>query len=380
MPRVPLLAPPSGASFGLSRGGRFQVVGGGAAQRFYSRGRYALLDAFRLAGVGTDGALLAPAYHCRTMIDPAVRLGGEVLLYALDRQLAPDLVSLGRLVDECERPVRALLLTHYFGFPQNVDPIKDFCAARGIVLVEDCSHAYLQSAARPALGIHGQYVVMSPYKFSPAEDGGILMARSGHFPALPPLRGRGVVSELKGLVRWVQRGLVARTPFAMAADLDEEIERVFSVRADRGSESEETGNTISAIYNVEEEGVSGLRASRWIIRASEPDRIAESRRTNFSAWLAAVDGLPGCRPLFAQMLPDVVPYMFPLYVDLPDPHFFNLKRLGFPIWRWDEMGVSTCPVSMDYRLHLFHLPCHQALGPAEMAWMIGVLKDVLLHR
>ncbi len=379
-PRVPLLAPPGRASFGLSRGGRFKAVGDGAGQRFYSRGRYALLDAFRLAGVGVEGALLAPAYHCRTMIDPAVSLGGEVLLYALDRQLAPDLASLAELADACRRPVRALLLTHYFGFPQNADPIKAFCAARGIVLIEDCSHAYLQSAARPALGIHGQFVVASPYKFSPAEDGGILVAKSGHFSTLPPLRGRGVVSELKGLVRWIQRGLAARKPFVVQDALDEEIDRVCSVLGDRGTESEQAGNTTSAMYDSGEEGMSGLMTSRWIIQASEPDRIAESRRRNFAAWLAAVDGLPGCRPLFSQLPPDVVPYMFPLYVDLPDPHFYNLKRVGLPIWRWDEMGISECPVSMDYRLHLFHLPCHQALRPTEMAWMVRVLKKVMLHR
>jgi hypothetical protein len=39
------------------------------------RGRYALTQAYRLAGVGSDAAILISAYHCRAMLDPAIRPG-----------------------------------------------------------------------------------------------------------------------------------------------------------------------------------------------------------------------------------------------------------------------------------------------------------------
>jgi hypothetical protein len=47
-----------------------------------------------------------------------------------------------------------------------------------------------------------------------------------------------------------------------------------------------------------------------------------------------------------------------------------------PIWRWDEMAVSNCPIASSYRLRLLHLPCHQELTATEMDWMTSVLIAV----
>jgi dTDP-4-amino-4,6-dideoxygalactose transaminase len=71
--------------------------------------------------------------------------------------------------------------------------------------------------------------------------------------------------------------------------------------------------------------------------------------------------------------------MFPLHIDQPTPHFYWLKHLGLPVWRWDEMAVSNCPVAQDYRLHLLHLPCHQSLTTDQMDWMISALQKTLRH-
>ncbi len=56
----------------------------------YSLGRYALAAALRSLGVGPGTTVLIPAYHCRTMIDPVVRLGGNVQLFPLLPDLIPD--------------------------------------------------------------------------------------------------------------------------------------------------------------------------------------------------------------------------------------------------------------------------------------------------
>lgn len=72
-----------------------------------------------------------------------------------------------------------------------------------------------------------------------------------------------------------------------------------------------------------------------------------------------------------------MPYMFPLYIDYPNPHFYFMKMLGVPIWRWDEMAVSDCPVASDYRTRLLHLPCHQELTNKEMEWMSIAITNVI---
>jgi hypothetical protein len=69
--------------------------------------------------------------------------------------------------------------------------------------------------------------------------------------------------------------------------------------------------------------------------------------------------------------------MFPLYLEAPDRHFAVLKHLGVPIWRWDSIVASPCPTAADYRLHLLHMPCHQALDDASVEWMIAAVTRVL---
>ena len=62
---------------------------------------------------------MAPAYHCVTMLDPAIALGGDVLLYPLKPDLSPDLESLDSVFAAAGSPVRALLATHFFGLAQD---------------------------------------------------------------------------------------------------------------------------------------------------------------------------------------------------------------------------------------------------------------------
>jgi hypothetical protein len=69
--------------------------------------------------------------------------------------------------------------------------------------------------------------------------------------------------------------------------------------------------------------------------------------------------------------------MFPLLIATPDPHFYQLKQLGLPIWRWDDMAVSGCAVAAGMRLHLLHLPCHQSLSDSQMAWMTNSVAEVV---
>lgn len=127
------------------------------------------------------------------------------------------------------------------------------------------------------------------------------------------------------------------------------------------------------------EHLHSLVCSRWVMRHTNLQRLAERRRQHYQQWVKSLAGLPSCRALFPALPVDCVPYMFPLVIDHPETHFFAFKHLGVPIWRWDDMAVSDCAVATRYRLHLLHLPCHQELTTEQMAWMtravVGVMRS-----
>lgn len=384
-PRVSLLPVFTGATVGRHAGRLFGLVGAGRPQRTYTRGRYALFEAYRLCGVGPEGALLAPAYHCRTMIDPAVALSAPVLLYPLDEHLAPDLGTLRRLLQrgaDGGRPVRALLLTHYFGMPQQAEPIKALCDEHGIALIEDCSHALFNRRGAEQLGQHGRYVTASPYKMFPCEEGGLLIGgRDVELP--PPPRTAGVRAQLRTLAHALEHARARRRTLraGLAIDrLDAELDRLTGSPIERGSESRRELAETSAMYDRREEGLAATHTSRFLMRLCDTDDLAERRRAHYRRWLDTVRGLPHCRPLFDTLPDDAVPYMFPLLIEQPQTQFFWLKQLGVPIWRWDDMADSDCAVSRLYRQHVLHLPCHQALTDAELDWMTAAVAKVMRLR
>lgn len=374
-PRVPVL--PGQARFALQW--RRQAAACALARapnvRLYSRGRYALTDAFRLCGVGRASTLLAPAYHCRTMLDPAIRLGAEVQLYPLSATLAPDLDALKACISGSTRRPAALLLTHFFGFEQPLDAVLALCEAHGIALIEDCSHCLFLPSDRPGPGLGGRYAVASPYKFFPMEDGGLLWANHGAMLPADPPQAPGLLLELKGLVRGVQHITASRVALPDAASTTMPGAADLRLPEDAHARIQQAGPSYQ--YQIGQEGVRSLAVSRWAMCHTDAQRLSECRRAHYQTWADTVARLPHCRALLPDLQPGNTPYMFPLVIEHPDTHFVALKRLGVPVWRWDDMATSGCALAASYRTQLLHLPCHQELTPGQMQWMTQVLARVM---
>jgi perosamine synthetase len=347
----------------------------GAGVWHFSRGRYALEAAYRAAGIGPAGALLAPSYHCRTMLDPALALRGAIDFYALNSDLTPQMDSIEEAVARQRQAVRALVIPHYFGFEQPLAAMRElaeFCRREDITLIEDCSHAWIVATQRAALcrTATKQMVVASPYKFFACADGGTLWGNPAQLnvaqQSRPPLR-----DELKAFKSAFDSGAPTRPaspPHRMAAD---------GPVGQPGEDLIELSDQPSRLYCPALEGRSSLAMSRWVMRRTMLDPVVQRRRANYRTWADAVGGLQNARPLFPELAADGVPYMFPLYISAPDQQFFKLKQSGLPIWRWDEMAVTNCPVASKYRLHLLHLPCHQSLTAQQMRWMTDTVAELL---
>lgn len=345
-----------------------------ANARLYARGRYAMTEAYRLSGVGPGSTLMAPAYHCRTMLDPAIRLGAKVALYPVRADLQPDLDGVLACLRACVHPPAALVLTHYFGFAQALDAMVAFCRSHGIILIEDCSHCLFLPGSTTRVGLTGRYCVSSPYKFFPIEDGGVLWANHGaELPSqknVPP----GLVLEFKAVARSLQRALGApKNPITEQPNQSDKSEPVDPAGADLRNSSEQT----SKQYVVTAEKDRCLSFSRWAMCHADIHRIKTRRRSNYRHWVSAIAGLPNCRALIPDLPDDCVPYMFPLEIGRPNIHFLALKRLAVPVGRWDDMAISACAVASAYRTNLLHMPCHQELTEEQLHWLSDTVVRVM---
>jgi dTDP-4-amino-4,6-dideoxygalactose transaminase len=340
------------------------------AVRFFTRARYALFEALRFLGVGPTAGFLAPSYHCRTMLDPAIALAAPVYLYDLLPDLTPDLASVEKTL-QAHTHIRCVLVPHYFGFVRDLSAIKALCDQYGVDLIEDCSHALFGGESQTQFGRWGRFAIASPPKFFPCADGGLLWAsRPEDLATMRPMHP-GLVAELRGAYQFMQyQG--RRAPVLAAPSSKAEPTESTAASADRL-----LPRGLSHDYNPTLQGQGGLAWSRAVARMTDVPQLIEARRRNYTGWAEATKSLTGCAPLLPALTPETVPYMFPLRLLSPETVFFRLKRQGLPVWRWDDLAVSQCHTAMQYRLQLLHLPCHQEIQDQDMAWMVKTLQQAL---
>lgn len=385
-PLVPVLPSLRLGSLGPDQAAGFRSIRPIQNAAGFVRGRYALHEAFRQAGVGQGDAVLLPAYHCRTMLDPAISLGADVVLYRLNPDLSINPQAIATLLDKHGRRVKALLATHYFGFPQALEELVGLCAKRKVALVEDCAHALFtgtgmsgkQNIAR--MGEAGEYCIASPAKFFSCEDGGLLWRQGAPVTAPREPEPRGLLNEAKAWIHTAQRALrkIPAPADIVGAIQPSDRENGQPVPAAVPSaDKQEISKEPSSAYQPALEGLEILACSRWVMRHTDLALLAKRRRENYRQWAAAVVSLADCHALRPELPDDCVPYMFPLVLHRPHSHFTALKQLGVPIWRWDDMAMSDCNVAAGYRLSLLHLPCHQDLSARQMAWLTNTVASVL---
>lgn len=382
-PRVPMLPPLSRHTLGPAPASAQKYAATGVSLSHFSRARYALCEAYRQCDVGPGGGLMAPAYHCRSMLDPAISLGANVIFYRLNSDLSVDLNALATTLEKCQHPVKALLATHYFGYTRNLAPINRLCEQFAISLIEDCSHVLVVDSDRKTpsdadnrMGTSGRFCVASPYKFFSCEDGGTLWANPAQHPLSHKQRRPPLVHEIRGWLR-ASRHARANQPRPDATTLPDQIKALMGHPTHAGHDGEVRDAHTSRQYVDADAQFQSLAGSRWIMRHTNKARLIDRRRLHYQQWLNATAGLPHCRALLPQLPQDVIPYAFPLYLEQPATHFYLLKMLGVPMWRWDDLPASTCPVAADLRLKLVHLPCHQELTAEQMLWMTSAVQLVM---
>jgi len=345
--------------------------------------RTALALALRHAGIGAGDDVLVPAYHCISIVKPVLWASARPVFY----RVQPDLsVDLGDLSARLSPRTRALLIIHYFGFPQDTKALRDFCDARRLVLIEDCAHAFFGECAGGAIGALGDYAIASAPKFFAVPDGGYLVS-SRHTVTGLELRSLGARYQMKAVttsLEWaLQHGRLRAMRPVIALPLRAKNflwgllkhglkTTTASAPGMQGSERSDEFDP-----NLVHKRMSAW--SRLVVHAADRRRIVENRRSHF---LRLRDGLvdaSGCHALLPALPAGVVPYVFPLIVDDPERLFPNLKRRGVPIVRFGQYlydgAERICPVAADYARRLFQLPCHQELTPAEIDWMIATIRE-----
>ncbi|MFQ5535281.1 MAG: DegT/DnrJ/EryC1/StrS family aminotransferase [Sphingomonadales bacterium] len=353
-------------------------------------GRHAIARALEAMGLGAGDKVLLPAFHCASMVEPLAWTDSEPVFYRIQNDLSVDLADItSKIDDHC----RVLMVTHYFGFPQDMGKIRDFCDKRGLKLLEDCAHSFFGRIEDQPPGSFGDYAIASPRKFFPMLEGGCLLS-SDHPVDSFRLRRRGITETARELLNTIARAAHYRRLWAFAPL----IEIVHWIR-DRVSRRPVTNSfgvpDLSASIGLigENSGAPGAfdecgidirmsLVSSLIYRTVSKSRIVSRRRENYLTLLDQLSDLPGCRPLLPDLPVGVVPHLFPLWVDDLPRIFPKLEDLAVPMQRfgqflWPGVDQTICPVSVGLSRHLVQFPCHQEMSAQELRSVIERVRAVI---
>ena len=266
-----------------------------------------------------------------------------------------------------------MLVAHFFGRPQPMARLREFCDARGIALIEDCAHAFFGTVDGRPVGQWGDTAIASLTKFFPVPEGGLIVSQKRPVD-LPTAQPRGWSAELRALADAVEMGARHKR----FAGLNTVLNAMFAAkRSIRRPQSPASGSSGCAAASA----LAPSAAAVWIADRVHTDRIVALRRRNYAFFAERLRELRHARPLFADLPPGVVPYVVPLYVDEPSTSYTALRNAGVPIFRWDDVWPGTPQIPDDagqlWARHVFQLPCHQDLTLVELERMAGQVRDVI---
>jgi CelD/BcsL family acetyltransferase involved in cellulose biosynthesis len=158
-------------------------------------------DALRLGvgelRLGEGDAVLVPAHHDARMRRVLHEAGIRPREYAGTPSLAPDPDELEELIDP---GVRALCLVHQLGFPQDSERWRTWCDDRGLLLIEDATHAVGACSGGRPVGSLADLAVFGLAECLGLPDGAILRLAAVTNAAAAP-GGAGIPALAHRLLR-----------------------------------------------------------------------------------------------------------------------------------------------------------------------------------
>jgi perosamine synthetase len=320
--------------------------------------------------------VLAPAYNCGSELDPFLHAGLTVALYPVDLRAQIDPIAVERLVTP---RTRAVYMTHYFGVLQpETTSLRRLCDRLGLWLIEDCALSLL-SGDKPAEGWAGDVSFFCFYKFFPVLGGGAMVINNPKLSDPPPFNNPPPRSAV--IKQGLRTGLAAIPGGQWVAS---SIRRARSGRVSSDMTGQDGRPDMPASYYFDPE-LQGARMSalaRWPIRSFDVGAAIRQRLDNYATYLKLLDGTHGLRPLFPSLPEGTCPLNFPVLTANRDQLAAGLQAKGIgatPWWAGYHQGLSFTPLHDACYLkdHVLSLPLHQALGQAEIAYIVTQLYALL---
>lgn len=317
--------------------------------------------------------VLAPDYHHGNEIFALRAAGVRIRYVPVQRDLELDLDA---LVRACDRRARILYVTHFIGWPQPMDALRQICREKDLILVEDCALSLFASAGDEPLGGMGDYGIFCLYKTLPLPHGGVLVKNAGRGPELEVRAGRrpgrlSVAARLSELIaQWI-RSRHERTGAALFAAKRGAGRALDAVRLRRAPVGDTGFDTAAADLEM-------APICHRLLQRISYDGIVERRRKNFRFLADRLGGIAD--PVRADLAEGVCPLFLPLLVQDKTATARRLRERGIEaIEFWNQGDPEAEGVGSGapfLRRHVLEIPIHQEITEEQLEWTARQLAEI----
>lgn len=351
---------------------------------FYSA-RYALLAVANFL-YRPGASLLVPSYCCGTELDPFLHVGMRLKFYSVSMDLKASADEIASLIGPDSV---GLLVTHYFGFSFDLDPLVQLCRREGVALIEDCAHAFLSANGNSPLGRTGDFSVFSLRKTLPTAFGGILYSKEADLR--PILRRRAhcrlgsfLVAAQRTAETYAEAPYRSRNSERLQANLINAVAgasrfcggvAAHACGKMRGSLMDpDSYQFLPDLYKVSMP-VRHLRR----LRRLDFDAIVARRRQNFLYLLDRFKDLQGFQLPVLSLPEGTCPLIFPVLTEDRESCSERLSQAGLDHFNWwkkfhQEVPWQRFPAAVSLKRRLLAIPIHQDIEEPFLEAVINALS------
>ena len=326
--------------------------------RIVAWGRHAIWHGVRRHGLGEGDEVLAPAWHQGSEIEALEQAGLACRFYDCGDSLEPDAGELEGLLGP---RVRALHLTHPAGFPVDARRWREWCDARGLLLVEDAAQAWLAARDGTPVGSHGHIALFCLYKtFGLPEGTAMIQADPAEPIGLDPRLGAAPLARRHA--RW----LAGRSAVLHRAS------RPFSRRPQPYDPVRD--------FELRDPHAGPWRHTPFILRRIADPSAAARRRDNYRVLLGALSS--HVAPGFGDLPDGASPFVFPLAAPAKEALLAGLREQGISaldFWSvpHPSLDVESFPGAAARRASTVGLPVHQELRRRDLDRIAAATRAAL---
>jgi dTDP-4-amino-4,6-dideoxygalactose transaminase len=348
-------------------------------------GRTAVWQLCRIWNLGPGDEILMPAYNCGTEVDPFIVSGCKVVLYRVDERTNIDVEDIIRRKTD---RTKVVYVTHYFGWPQNLDELLPWCRRHGLRLVEDCALSLFSNGPKGPLGTLGDAAIFSLGKFLPVPTGGLLTLRPVNGLNLPILQTSPFKKTLTTTLGLIRKDVQRKLEFLGVYSTIRELKRRKALKGSRGPTLNSVSLTarpdIPKDYYLDSE----LRERRMpyiaIGLVSEVDRgsVTTRRRANYQILQQCLSDIQTIHPLFPALPNGTCPLAFPAFSKQRLRFVHALEKSGICSYAfWEgyhrDLDWAEFPEACFLKDNVFTLPINQSLSNEHMFFIQQILKSTI---